>query len=1033
MFPFFWTSEDFGLVTPDFPPATFSPYHNDIRYGYFSYRFSQGLFLSDCTTYFRYEYGILSVQSVFELTNLPFSAVPFQNLQNTSVTGSAISYVNTTGDQREGKAISSVGYDVSMPTKDFEIQFDYGSNGAVGFANYLYAKYDGASLINLKMNCGLKKNNTQITLFYNEREVNTGFISTNPITLGLEYPDRLTAEQNGVKKYIEGVPVHYFADVNFTQSIRMVTTLSGGTVNVKYKPGNVFFKKTDFGTAPLFATTTDPSCPINTQNPTYLNKFDWRKQNYNIRIKENGQVNGLTILSPFRYNSEEFSTIAARYSPTGTYISGEDYESAAGWELIKADMGYNVDGTEKDANYVLEYPYFIMYNRLTNAMRVFLYLKNSSISNNLQVSLEATTSTGSIDVESKSALWSSFLQFKALNDPTLSIAEYAKIQKLKVNSGQFYYADFIMNYDPCIAFFESSIRLKVDYITQGDLKLVGRSLSSQVPAGTSQYSGLLENSKSFMTGVLKTPYGTQTNTLGDMTFNSLSDANTQTYSNAITGIVEGKKIEQWRKDVAQMRAAAGYTIATGETIDATATLMEGVAKIGTAADLTNISTKSLEGAAKMVSAAGKYMKAAGAYTNAAASTIEYNAIKNKDKESDQQIKLKAPEPRVSLVMGELALSGSVTITTPVFDNVYITTPGSKNANLAPEYYSNGSKGGKALYNEPMGSNILLFRPEFYATIVKNKHLDSLAMYIKTVKRPYVSTNDRSSGKMKDIIGVAIFVNTYNQAGVIVNTYYSDMYPLTSLPGDMDISSLINKKTIYENYNGLADKSATNVNQKMTEWVKIGYVLVNYSPSKLVQLNGAVRMGSSKMHYDGLTYFSFYDDPNTSQTSPINKAISESANFNFLAPYANDVNLGTNYRISNTDASFNQLMTNYCNSLNFASKNSKISDKETEIKTDTNLEINSNIESLSLKNSLEIYPNPSNGNFNVRYSLKENGKVSLVIYNLQGVKVIETSYENLIAGKSYISNVQMPSFSEKFYILRIIYPDGSIQNKRLIVN
>lgn len=981
----------------------------------------------DCQQLVDCSFMVMSRVSITQLNGLPLTTIPFQNIANTTVSGSTITYTGSNG--APGKAVSGLGTTFKVPTNDFSVTFNTATEGSVGFINYLFGKDDAASLGGLQLKVGIKRlTNGQIVLMHNDRELVTNFVANVPITLGVNYPDSLIAQQNGQTVALLGVPIQYFSDVNMTQNTRLAVSLKSGSVNLQYKPGKVFFSGNNFGTTPFAIVSTDPSMPRNPLKPTDLNQFDWTKNSYTIRVKENNQVSAMTIPSPFNYDLEEFKNISAKYSATGEYLAGEDYESSAGWELIKADMGYNVNGSEKPATQVLEYPYFIMYNRLTNVLRTFVYLKNSSIANKLQINLEATTATGSIGAESRPALWSTNLQFKALKDPTLEIADYAKMQQLNVNSGQFYFADFIMQYDPCISFFESSIRLKVNYITQGDLVLVGRSLASTIPAGTSQYSGILNNSKNFMYGALNTPYGSQSTTLGDVTFNSLSEANTLAYSNTLTGVIEGKKIEEWRKEAARMRMGAGFTIAAGETLDAAGTLSEGIAKVATAADITSISTKAAEGAGKMISAAGKFMKAAGNYTNAAAMKLEYDAIKDKDKESDQNIRLLAPEPRVSMVMGELALNGTVTITSPVFDNVYLTTPGSKNAHQAPEYYLNGSKGARPLYNEPMGGTNLLNRPEFDVVIVKGDQYDrdTIGAFLRTAKRPYVAVNNRVGGKADNLVGIAIYVNTYNAEGVLVTTQYGEMSKLAQFLGDCDISKLIDKKTLMTNYNSLSDKSVTNVQNQLNKWIKIGYGIVSYSPSKLVQQDASIIFGASKNNYEGVANFRFAEN-NTASGSLASLANTQAMTLFPTSIFVTDPVFGNNYQIRNTDANFETMMNGYCAA--FVNRNADAS----AVDNDTLLEETDPMTwEETDQNGVLVYPNPSNGTFQVKYKSHCTGMVTLRVFTLQGVQVVEAENPISVVETDYRSTIHIPTVSNSSYILNITFPDGSTQFRKLII-
>ena len=188
-----------------------------------------------------------------------------------------------------------------------------------------------------------------------------------------------------------------------------------------------------------------------------------------------------------------FAGIAANYSLNGDYIGGEDFSPGEGWELIKANLGYFADGIALSQAPI--HPYVIMYDRIAATLRVFVYTNNQSIANQLNVSLRidpGLPNNASDDQQYAPKLWGSLQQFQAL-DQVVSSA-YGRAIPFNGGAGRsWYFADFVMEYDPCITFFESSIKLEVSKTTQGDLTMVGRLEGGSIPAGTPEYDNWQTN------------------------------------------------------------------------------------------------------------------------------------------------------------------------------------------------------------------------------------------------------------------------------------------------------------------------------------------------------------------------------------------------------------------------------------------------------------------------------------------------------------------------------------------------------------
>ena len=81
------------------------------------------------------------------------------------------------------------------------------------------------------------------------------------------------------------------------------------------------------------------------------------------------------------------------------------------------------------------------------------------------------------------------------------------------------------------------------------------------------------------------------------------------------------------------------------------------------------------------------------------------------------------------------------------------------------------------------------------------------------------------------------------------------------------------------------------------------------------------------------------------------------------------------------------------------------------------------------NKFNLYPNPSNGQFQVNYQLTESGQLTFRVFNLLGQKVYENSmYQS--AGTN-LTNFNLSTLAESLYFLETTFQSAS--GKQLICN
>ena len=321
-----------------------------------------------------------------------------------------------------------------------------------------------------------KKRGYVIYLFNKDNTVDEAdgyFIKGEPIVFGYKRGDLIASQEQkdktektiNIKLSITGVPTPVLLNSTNGNKIRLLMHLPQGGVSIGYNPniivfGNDFSRKDEtpfIMTNPYLSNLKVPE----RKNPAI---FDWMRTKYTLTYEdsEGRTVEGEMQDSPFYSNELEFRAIAAKYisDETGVkkYKGGEDFEYYDGWELITHDFGNSEP--EKDPR---REPYMILYNLYTSTLRVFVYIKNDSIANNLKISLSDGPKTRIVEEYRSARLWGSYLQGRALKKsdrseaPDLSTNEYSKTIQLKSTGRKFYFADFTLSYDPCVSQYESNL------------------------------------------------------------------------------------------------------------------------------------------------------------------------------------------------------------------------------------------------------------------------------------------------------------------------------------------------------------------------------------------------------------------------------------------------------------------------------------------------------------------------------------------------------------------------------------------------
>ena len=916
----------------------------------------------------------------------------------------------------------------------FKVVFEEGTISKIGLLDYNVSKYRKEALQtpgSRKLFAGIEMNEDgEIYLFNKGIEKYTDFTPGTPIIFGYSN-GTLVAKQDDKNYTLTGVPTPILLNSDNGNYSRLITVSRKGSVQLSYKPQAIIVSGEDFGelNAPEQHSTDPQFSYAPTNGPT--NTFDWRQRIYPIAFENQGTPNTIFPLSPFYTTGDpDLYPLASKQSASGIYLGGEDFSSIDGWEMIQMDFGYDENGKQKED--LRGEPYMVLYNRFTGTLRVFLYIHNSSIANNLRVSLiDKKTQTISGRYH-QPRLWSSYLQGKALDNPSLGSEAYSKSVRLyNTSESKFYYVDFIFNFDPCTCFFESNLQIKVDKVTQGSMEIVGKTLGGSIPAGADGYDEWMANSDSYLTGVMDTPYGEQSQTLGDISLKSLNEWEDTPWSNETDLTIPGRKVPDWEYEALRLQYRGTAAMAAGDILSAAGKVVKGSAQIATAWDITNTFTKYGSGVGELMDAAGTAMKGGGRATTAAAVKVRLDNLAD---EPDQTTTLSFPPPQPSLVFAELAAKGTLTIETPVFDNVVITTPGSKNAEYAPIETGNNTKGAFPYYNEPLGVFNLLYTPKVAISVVKNQN-DKFGAHFRLKEKPYITTNmDKIQGTEFGFFSANYVITTYNSEGYSVNSRRTKPYMISNgididkqLPTSLDITRFIDQNTLAQNLNSLSGNTAASLNRFISITLEIDYMGLS-GVGESGKQNGEI----IRQSYDAITDFSF--DTVNALTPDLNQLAKDEAMANF-AEYdgSNNSIWEENYLITKNTEGFDNKMLTFCeqtvpyiNSSSRSVARGENGNKTENKESDTPEELSSVLEEIGFI----AYPNPSKRDVKINYYALTEGKVDITISDLSGRVILshtDMAFEQGEQKNAYINLQQLIGV----YILNIQFENGESYTTKLV--
>ncbi len=954
--------------------------------------------------------------------------------------------------------VSSNFYVGGFGEDDFQITVSSGAEGYIGFLEYTDHHYTKEVYKGVRSPVGIKFASGVISLIYRSgnqempfsdpliREVATNFTMDTPFTLGFKDQDTLVVSQNG-NRYPLGLPApaEMFLNRSVTQSARMLTSLVTGTVEIAYTTKNrMLNSENDFGTDDgSDLASTNAFFPYDRGN-ALINSFDWQETEWIVRYRE-GQGDVIDeVTSPFYKTGDGFNGIAADFAGEGgTYSGGEDFSPMEGWELIKANLGYNANGTERTAETQL--PYVMLYDRIGSILRVFVYTNNPANSNQLTISLSAVNGkpfSGGSGYTPK--LWGSLQQFAALDQ--VQSYHYGKMLPFYVSSGRtWYFADFVMEYDPCISFFESHIKLEVRKGTEGTLSMIGRLEGGGIPAGTEAYENWQDSREDFLLGALSSDFDNQVNSLGDITLNNYEDFDLLEFQDSISGSLTGAAISLWEKEKAKIEWEAQEDIGGSIIAEGISTIVQGTAQAAGApfeGTLLAAAAEFAQGLAIIAQGGAQIASGEAELRMAYANKLYYDAIKDKVKEDDQAITMGVPPPRPQAIFGELALQGELTINSYLYiEQPYIATPGGYDPDGAPEWFSGeGAHAARPLYNRPMGQFTLLKQPEFGIGIAHNGNRGGAWLRIK--EKPYFAHNDTPIGKIDDILNLAIQIQTLDTNGAVQSNvtgqFHTNLFGRqngNSLPGKLDISEMIDWVQLEANINTLG-LSENQVESHLSDWIRVSYEVWSMTPTTLKSRDLQRVMADGNRYYTGNSSFSYNSSSYVyrNQLSGAAKTITENdfSTYNFSDD--STYGFGSTYSLHHTTYdeatdTFYAAMNSYCTALSPAPKDAEGSE---DVKGEEEVAVaEEETEALTLAQpGLTVYPNPAQYQVNFRLVSEQAGQAVITLYDLTGRALVSTT--DYIDGIHTLQgNIGIGPLPAGVYILEVQLPDGKAITKKII--
>jgi hypothetical protein len=188
---------------------------------------------------------------------------------------------------------------------------------------------------------------------------------------------------------------------------------------------------------------TDPNNPFNPDGDEYLNTFDWTTTTFNTIVPWTQDP----ITSPFfQFDNEQMEAV----------IDANDFHVKDGWELIKTNL---------DITTQVQEPYLILYNRYTSILRVLTAMNADGNYSYAKISVRHSSNSDDA-TNNMTKIGVPLDNFRTGN--TLDV-----VSPFNNSEGRWFYADFIMNYDPCVCYLNSKLIVKIELVNESKIYMTG--------------------------------------------------------------------------------------------------------------------------------------------------------------------------------------------------------------------------------------------------------------------------------------------------------------------------------------------------------------------------------------------------------------------------------------------------------------------------------------------------------------------------------------------------------------------------------
>jgi hypothetical protein len=205
-----------------------------------------------------------------------------------------------------------------------------------------------------------------------------------------------------------------------------------------------------------------------------LNKKYWiPNPSFNYRLLD----------TPFNQNNDQLIQF---------YHKPNQYQSTDGWELIYREMGFT-NQTPRAAEGVV-YPFFVMYNKFTSTLRVFVNIDSDDSQTEIAIEIVSRNPGGTFG--RKNVLFNNNGTLTPVVNSSFAPNLLASKSLFINNASRWHYADFFVGYDPCACIWSSDIEVRVQLIDQANITLRGEAtgtLESNINGRAKESSNFFNN------------------------------------------------------------------------------------------------------------------------------------------------------------------------------------------------------------------------------------------------------------------------------------------------------------------------------------------------------------------------------------------------------------------------------------------------------------------------------------------------------------------------------------------------------------